>query len=67
MPGKFHGWRSLVGYIPQGHKELDMTERLHFTAQVPKIHGYNFNTLYLNLEANIPASSFSKWKLIFQP
>ena len=21
MPGKFHGWRSLVGYSPWGHKE----------------------------------------------
>ena len=21
-----HGWRSLVGYSPWGHKELDMTE-----------------------------------------
>ena len=28
MPGKSHGWRSLVGYRPWGHKELDMTERL---------------------------------------
>ena len=28
LPGKFHGWRSLVGYS-QG-KELDMTERLPF-------------------------------------
>ena len=28
--GKFHGWRSLVGYRPWGHKESDMTERLHF-------------------------------------
>ena len=27
--GKFHGWRSLVGYSPWGHKELDMTEQLH--------------------------------------
>ena len=25
-----HGWRSLVGYSPWGHKESDMTERLHF-------------------------------------
>ena len=25
-----HGWRSLVGYSPQGHKESDTTERLHF-------------------------------------
>ena len=24
------GWRSLVGYRPWGHKESDMTERLHF-------------------------------------
>ena len=30
LPGKSHGWRSLVGYSPRGHKELDMTERLHF-------------------------------------
>ena len=27
---KFHGWRSLVGYSPWSHKELDMTEQLHF-------------------------------------
>ena len=26
---KSHGWRSLVGYSPQCHKELDTTERLH--------------------------------------
>ena len=26
LPRKFHGWRSLVGYSPWGHKELDMTE-----------------------------------------
>ena len=30
LPRKFHGWRSLVGYSPRGHKELDMTSRLHF-------------------------------------
>ena len=30
LPGKFHGWRSLVGYGPWGPKELDRTERLHF-------------------------------------
>ena len=28
LPGKFHGRRSLAGYIPWGHKELDTTERL---------------------------------------
>ena len=30
LPGKFHGWRSLVGYSPWGHKESDTTKRLHF-------------------------------------
>ena len=29
VPGKSHGWRSLVGYSPGGHKELDTTERLY--------------------------------------
>ena len=26
LPGKSHGWRSLVGYSPWGSKELDTTE-----------------------------------------
>ena len=30
LPGKSHGQRSLVGYSPWGHKQLNMTERLHF-------------------------------------
>ena len=30
LPGKSHGWRSLVGCSPWGHKEQDTTERLHF-------------------------------------
>ena len=30
LPGKPHGWRSLVGYYsPWGHKESDTTERTH--------------------------------------
>ena len=32
LPGKSHGQRSLIGYSPWGHKELDTTERLHFTS-----------------------------------
>ena len=28
VPGKFHGWSSVVGYSPWGCKELDMTEPL---------------------------------------
>ena len=30
LPGKSHGRRSLVGCSPQGHKESDTTEWLHF-------------------------------------
>ena len=29
LPRESHGWRSLVGYSPQGRKESEMTERLH--------------------------------------
>ena len=32
LPGESQGGRSLVGYSPWGHKESDMTERLHFTS-----------------------------------
>ena len=37
LPGKSHGWRSLVGYSPWGRKESDTTDRfpfLSFTHQV---------------------------------
>ena len=30
LPGKSHGWRSLVGCSPRGLEESDTTERLHF-------------------------------------
>ena len=30
LPGKSHGWRSLVGYSPWGREQSDTTERLHF-------------------------------------
>ena len=29
LPRKFHGQRSLVGYSPWGHEELNMTEKTH--------------------------------------
>ena len=37
FPGKSHGPRSLVGFSPWGHKESDMTERLHFSFPKLKI------------------------------
>ena len=30
LPGKSHGWRSLVGCSPWGREESDTTEQLHF-------------------------------------
>ena len=35
LPGKFHGWRSLVSYSPRGCKEPDMVELLHFHFHFP--------------------------------
>ena len=32
LPEDFHGWRRLAVYSPWGCKELDTTERLHFTS-----------------------------------
>ena len=34
LPEKSHGRKSLAGYSPWGRKELDTTERLHFTRLV---------------------------------
>ena len=34
LPGKSYGQKSLVGYSPQGFKELDTTEQLHFANSV---------------------------------
>ena len=31
LPGKFHGWRSLVGCSPWGRKESDTPEQLTHT------------------------------------
>ena len=45
LPGKSHGWRSLVGCSPWGHEESDMTERLHFHFSLSCIGEGNGNPL----------------------
>ena len=45
LPGKSHGWRSLVGYSPWGRKELDTTEQLHFHFSLSCIGKGNGNPL----------------------
>ena len=37
LPGKSHGWRSLLGYSPWGRKESETTERLLFLSFFPFI------------------------------
>ena len=47
LPGKSHGWRSLIGYSPWGHKESDTTEQLHFTFLNSGAKAHVFNNLLL--------------------
>ena len=36
LPGKSHGEKSLAGYSPWGHKDLDMTEHTGIQAYIPE-------------------------------
>ena len=45
LPGKSHGWRSLVGCSPWGRWGSDMTERLHFHFSLSCIEEGNGNPL----------------------
>ena len=45
LPGKSHGWRSLVGCSPWGRYQSDMTERLHFHFSLSCIGEGNGNPL----------------------
>ena len=45
LPGKSHGWRSLVGFSPLGLEESDTTERLHFHFSLSCIGEGNGNPL----------------------
>jgi len=42
LPGKSHGRKSLEGYSPWGHKELDTTDRLD-SLHIKSESGYNFS------------------------
>ena len=45
LPGKSHGWRSLLGCSPWGLEESDTTERLHFHFSLSCIGEGNGNPL----------------------
>ena len=64
LPGKFHGQRSLVGYSPWGHKELDPTEKLECTHTHTHTHTRHFFFMLLLL---LLLSRFSRARLCATP
>ena len=53
LPGKSHGWRSLVGCSPWGRQESDTTERLHFHFSLSCIGEGNGNPLQCSCLENL--------------
>ena len=64
LPGKFHGWRSLVGYSPWGCEELDTTERLHFNFPLSCIGEGNGNRLQYSCLEN-PKDRGAWWAAVY--
>ena len=59
LPEKFHEQRRLVGYSPWGHKELDTTEWLAYTAT-------NLDSVWLGWYRESLFQIGTKWILCFQ-
>ena len=53
LPGKSHGWRSLVGPSPWGRKESDMTERLHLALNLASLAGVGFNSKHDSVPSTV--------------
>ena len=64
LPGKSHGQRSLVGYSPWGHKELDTTEQLHFHFSLSCIGEGNGNPLQCSCLEN-PRDGGAWWAAVY--
>ena len=64
LPGKSHGWRSLVGCSPWGRSESDTTERLHFHFSLSFIGEGNGNPLQCSCLEN-PRDGGAWWGAIF--
>ena len=60
LPGKSHGWRSLVGCRPWGCLGLDMTERLYFHFSLSCIGEGNGNPLQCSCLEN-PRNGGAWW------
>ena len=64
LPGKSHGWRSLVGCSPWGCYESDTTERLHFQFSLSCIGGGNGNPLQCSCLEN-PRDGGAWWAAVY--
>ena len=64
LPGKSHGWRSLVGCSPRGRKESDTTERLHFHFSLSCIGEGNGNPLQCSCLQN-PRDGRAWWASVY--
>ena len=64
LPGKSHGWRSLVGCSPQGREESDMTEQLHFHFSLYCIGEGNGNPLQCSCLEN-PRDGEAWWAAVY--
>ena len=63
LPGKPHGWRSLVGCSPWGLEESDTTERLHFHFSLSCIEEGNGNPLQCSCLEN-PRDGGAWWAAV---
>jgi len=64
LPGKYHGWRSLVGCSPWGRWWLDMTEQLHFHFSLARIGEGNGNPLQCSCLEN-PRDRGAWWASVY--
>ena len=64
LPGKSHGWRSLVGCSPWGRKESDTTEWLHFHFSLSCTGEGNDNPLQCSCLEN-PRGGGAWWAAVY--
>ena len=64
LPGKSHGWRSLVGCSPWGGEESDRTEQLHLYFSLSCIGEGNGNPLQCSCLGN-PRDGGAWWAAVY--
>ena len=64
LPGKSHGWGSLVGCSPWGREQSDMTEWLHFHFSLSCIGEGNGNPLQCSCLEN-PRDEGAWWAAVY--